>query len=315
MRFFNNTWPTPDEERARAWKHMSLLAQCVFFFLTTLAIGALWTMFTFKAGWLVMIISIGVAESLIRRNHFWRTGVEAALWIGGVYVFIFSLPRSGKPEAVLVLAAAAALAGWRVRYAIFGALAMILVTVYFAIKGLPYDALAFGLGVSVIAAIACTRAWRRPSTELLWQMLLLMMPIAAYAASDPKVDASEAAIFIALAAVFALIGIRYRVRVPLVAGGIAIAIAAIDSYKRIPLAPEKQLMIAGLALLAVATVITRALRNRVHGFVLDAAKPGDIESIVMGVAPVALATPSAPTSPQPLGGGGGFGGAGASGNF
>ncbi|HEY6843272.1 MAG TPA: hypothetical protein VI391_03830 [Thermoanaerobaculia bacterium] len=315
MRFFSNAWPTPEEERAGAWKRFSLLLQCVFFFLT-LAVGAFALLFEFKGNWFVMLVCLGVAELLILKNHFWRTGVEAALWLGGLYAFIFSLPSTGKPEALLVLAAAAALAGWRVRYALFGTLAMVLVVGYFAWRGLPHDAIAFGCGVAVIAAFACTRAWKRPSTELLWQMLLIVMPVAGYAASDPSFYAHETATFLALAVVFALIGIRYRVRVPLVASGIAIAIAALDAYKQIPLATETQLMIAGVALLIVAAAIARALRRRTHGFVLDAAPPGELESIVTGLAPaIVTAAPAPATSAQPVGGGGEFGGAGSSGNF
>src|SRR5579884_2337158 len=280
MRFFSNAWPTPEEERAGAWKRFSLLLQCVFFFLTTLAVAAFALLFEFKGNWFVLLVSVGVSELLIQKKHFWRTGIEAALWLGGLYAFIFSLPSSGKPEALLVLAAAAALAGWRVRYALFGTLAMVLVTAYFAWRHLPHEALAFGCGIAVVAAFACTRAWKRPSTELLWQMLLIVMPVAGYAASDTSFYATETATFFAFAIVFAMIGIRYRVRVPLVASGIAIAIAALDAHKQIPLATETQLMIAGIALLIVAAAIARALRRRTHGFVLDAAPPGELESIV-----------------------------------
>jgi len=318
--FKNSSWPAPEQEgdRASGWRHMSVIAQIVFFTLTILAIGAAFGFFALlelPKGVIVFAGCIAAAEWLIRAHHFWRTGVEAALWIGGLYAFIFSLPSSGKPEALFVLAAAAAVAGWRVRNAIFGALAMILVTAYFTIRDMPFYALAFACGVALVALFACTRAWKRPSTEFLWQVLLLVMPVAGYVASDPSFLGGETAIFLALAVVLALTGLRFRIRVPLVASGIAVAIAAIDAYKRIPLSNEAMLMIAGATTLAVAAAITRALRNRTRGFVLDAAEAGELESIVSGVAPLLVPATGAAASPQPVGGGGEFGGAGASGNF
>ncbi|HLJ74291.1 MAG TPA: hypothetical protein VKU62_06885 [Thermoanaerobaculia bacterium] len=316
--FKNNSWPAPDEEGdcASGWRHLSVIAQVVFFTLTILAVAAAFGFFALlelPKGWIVLIGCVALAESLMRQQHFWRTGVEAALWIGGLYAFIFSLPSSGKPEALFVLAAAAAIAGWRVRNAIFGALALILVTAYFSVRNMPMYALAFACGVAIVALFACTRAWKRPSTEFLWQVLLLVMPVAGYVASDPAFLANETAIFVMLAIVFAIIGIRFRIRVPLIASGIAIAIAAIDAHKRIPLSAEVRLMIAGAIALTVAAAITRAIRNRTHGFVLDAQEPGELESIVTGVALLQVQGP--PASPQPIGGGGGFGGAGASGDF
>jgi hypothetical protein len=296
---------------------MSLLAQCVFFFLTTLAIAAAFgflSLIKLPQGWIVLIGSLALAESLIRAFHFWRTGVEAALWIGGLYALIFSLPSSGKPEAVLVLGAAAAIAGWRVRNALFGTLALSLVVAYLAIRDRWLVALLFAIAVALIALVAVTRVWRRPSTELLWQMLLLVMPIAgAIAAIDNR--RSSSAIFAALAIVFAVVGIRRRLRIPLLASAIAVAIAIIDA--RIPLSVEAQLVIGGAIALGVAAALTRMLRRRTSGFVLDVPRQSELEALLTGVSPALLPVHAAgdggatPVNPQ----GGEFGGAGASGNF
>src|SRR5258705_5394114 len=169
-----NAWPTPEEERARTWRHMSLIVQIVFFFLTLFAMSALYgfcSLLHLPGGWIILVSSIAVAELLIRRAHFWRTGVESALWIGGLYGFIFSLPHSGKPEAFLVLAAAAALAGWRVRNALFGALAAVWVGVYFAALHSHWAALFLAIAIALIALGGQTLALKRPSTELLWQLI------------------------------------------------------------------------------------------------------------------------------------------------
>src|SRR6266550_8065826 len=161
---FKNIWPTPEEERSGSWRRMSLLAEIVFFVLTSIAIAAACV---FLPGWFVMIACIAGAEFLIRAHRFWRTGVESALWIGGLYAFIFSLPSSGKPEALLVLAAAAAIAGWRVRNALFGTVAMCLVVAYLAVRNGP--AMISAIAIALLALFAVTRAWRRPSTQMLFQ--------------------------------------------------------------------------------------------------------------------------------------------------
>src|SRR6266540_1887754 len=145
---FENALPTPEEERANAWRRMSLVAQIVFFVLTIVAIAAAYgflTLLHLPPGWILAIVCIVLAEFLIQRHRFWRTGVESALWIGGLYAFIFSLPSSGKPEAILVFVAAAAIAGWRVRNALFGVLALVLATVYLMAKEWQWTAFGFAM--------------------------------------------------------------------------------------------------------------------------------------------------------------------------
>ena len=73
--FKKNAWPTPEEERAKTWRHMSLIVQIVFFVLTIIALSALYgfiTLLSLPAGWIVAPASIVVAELLIRRSRFWR---------------------------------------------------------------------------------------------------------------------------------------------------------------------------------------------------------------------------------------------------
>ena len=285
---------------------MSLLVQCVLFFLTTLAIAAWFFLFEMHGGWFLMLVCIATAEFLIRRYHFWRTGVESALWLGGLYAFIFSLPSSGRPEALLVLGAAAAIAGWRVRNAIFGTAALCFVVAYFHEVGAGVTALMFAVAVSLVALFGVTRVWRRPSTELLWQMLLVVMPVAGYVASR-----SGWPVFIALAVLLAFVGVRARIRVPLAAAAIAIAIAIVDL--RLPFSPEAQLIAGGAAALCAATILTRALKRRDRGFVLDVPQQQSELEAILSVAPSIMPAPAA--APQGIGGGGQFGGAGSSGNF
>jgi hypothetical protein len=337
--FKMNAWPTPEEERnvGRAsarpidglkpvahWRQMSAIVQIVFFVLTILAISAFYgfcRLLNLPAGWIVLVGSIAIAELLIRRAHFWRTGVESALWIGGLYAFIFSLPSSGKPEAILVLAAAAALAGWRVRNALFGGLAMAMVVTYLVERQWFWNALAFAIVVTLIALVALTREWKRPSTEMLWQVLEIVMPVAGYVAIVTRLkswisDYRIFAIFFALAALFLIVGIRFRLRVPLMAAIVSLAIAIVEAHDYMPVSVEAELIVIGAITLSVAAAIMRALRDKQHGFVIGVAKKSDLQD-VLSVAPTLLSVHGgAPhDAPQPVGGGGEFGGAGASGNF
>ena len=314
--FKANMWPTPEEERAKAWRRMSLIAQIVFFVLTIAAIAIFFGFLSLLQlpTWLAAVAAIPLGEFLIRRSHFWRTGVESALWIGGLYAIVFSLPSSGKVEAILVLAMPAAIAGWRVRNALFGALALVLITTYFAVRHWPWIALFFALAVALAALFALTRTWQRPSTEFLWQVIVLVMPVAGYIAQVKSRQSIVLALYLVLVAIFAAAGIRLRIRVPLAAAVIAIAIAVIEA--RLPLDVEVQLIIGGAVCLTFATALMRALRSKDHGFVIGKPQQSDLEA-VLSVAPTLLSghAPAAEGGGAPHPGGGEFGGAGASGNF
>ena len=319
-----NAWPTPDEERANTWRHSSPIVQCVFFVLTIIAISALYGfchILEVPPGPIVMAISIAVAEMLIWRAHFWRTGVESALWIGGLYAFIFSLPSTGKPEAWLVLAAAAALAGWRVRNALFGTLAATLVVTYFAASHAQWGALFLALAIALIALGGQTLEWRRPSTELLCEILALVMPVAGYVAilyspaNHFVSDVRVIAIFFGLAAIFAIVGMRRRLRVPFIAATVAIAIGIIEAHSFMPVSLEAELIMIGAVTLAIAGAMLRSLRDKKTGFVLGVPKRSDLQD-ALSVAPALLPVHGSAAGPsQHTGGGGEFGGAGASGNY
>src|SRR5437588_7523520 len=105
---------------------------------TLVGVGAL---FLLSKGWITAVIALATAEWLIRRGGFRETGVEAALWLGGLFAFIAGLPSQHKPEALLVFALAAVIAGARVRNPWFGALAVVLVLIYLDQKSFETQAI------------------------------------------------------------------------------------------------------------------------------------------------------------------------------
>lgn len=314
------TMPTIAEERALAlhrpvaWRRATILTQFVLFILTAIAIAALaWLL----AGWIAAIVSIVIAELLMARLRFWRTGVESALWIGGLFAFIVSLPSSGKPEAILAFVAASAIAGWRMRNGLFGTLAAVLVAVYMIVKEWPWLAAGFALAVCIAALVAEIRLWQRPSTEFLWEALLIVMPVVAYVPirGDVHGEIGVAALFASVAVIFLVVGIHFRLRIVLLAFAVTTAIATIEIRDWIPLSDEAVLIVGGAIVLGVAGIVMRMLRGRERGFVL-AGEPHELDEAVQIAATLPLAAPTAtPARPAPAPGGGEFGGAGASGQF
>jgi hypothetical protein len=302
------------------WRANGLLAQAAFFLLTCIGLGAFYGLLHVLdmggEGIVAGLAAIVLAEYLIGARRWFFTGVEAALWLGGLFALISELPSSGKPEAMLVLAAACAIAGARVRNPLFGALAAIFVMLYFE-KRLDLGVLC-ALIVALGACTALLRTWRRPTTEALWIALALVMPIAGrFAADDIWRDTT-----IVLYSIFGIIALSLAVarrhHAYFLAAMISLAIAGGDLAERLTAPEEAKLAVAGALLLIIAFAISRTLRGRTHGLVLTPIQLTPFDDAVETGAMLTLQpTTSAPPAPepQPVGGGGGFGGAGASGDY
>ncbi len=287
-----------------------IVAQCFFFVLTCIAVGAFYGLF--DNGLFVGAAVIAIAEVLMARRWFF-TGVEAALWICGVFALISELPRSGTPESMLVLAAASGVAGARVRNPVFGALAAIFVMMYFENR---FDAgVLCALAIALGSCIALLRTWRRPSTEALWIVLALVMPIAGRFTADEKWRSVTIALYATFGAVVLILAITRRHHALFLTAMAALAIASADIALRVPGAPEAKFAVAGIGLLGIAFAVSRALRDRTRGFVLTPVELTPLDDAMELGATVSL-QPSAPApAPQPATGGGNFGGAGASGDY
>jgi hypothetical protein len=299
------------------WRTNGIVAQCVFFLLTCVALGASYGLIhIFDApmpGLVIGVAAIVLAEYLIGARRWFFTGVESALWIGGLLAMISELPQSGKPEAFLVLAAGSAMAGARVRNPLFGALAAILVMIYCEQR---FDlGVIIALGISLVACLALLRTWRRPSSEALWIALALVMPIAGRFTADAQWRTTTIALYATLGAIALALGIARRHHALFLAAIIALGIAAMDGGERIAAPVEVKLAIAGALLLAIAFSLLRVLRDRTRGLVLTPLALTPIDDAAELAATFALQPTAAPPDPQPATGGGAFGGAGASGDY
>lgn len=317
---------TADHERARAinerfpdahlpqpWHGYGLLGQIVFFLLTAAGIFAFY-MLT-KAELLTAILCIVLAEFLIRVRRWFGTGVEAALWIGGLFCALQALPNTGAPEANLLLAAAAAIAGVRVRNPLFGAVAAFFVTYYVEVKA-DLGTIA-ALLIATFALIALHRTWRRPSTEWLLIILLVTMPFAGAVHADRR----WVVVTIGLNAVFAAVcfaaGLRKRHHGMFAGAAAALIVAAGTLHDHFGASEELTFAIAGALLLIASVTAARILRDRTTGFVITPAKLTAFDDDLESLATVATA-PSHSAGNPPEGrpqGDGGFGGAGATGDY
>lgn len=327
------TGPTVSEERLMelgsrrvattplVWRSNGPMLSLVFFALTCAAIAASWgflaLLFDEAKGtsWLIAVAALVSGEFLIRRRRFFGTGVESALWLGGLFAIIFGLPGEGSVEVLLLFAAASAIAGFRMRNALYGALAVVFVLSYLESRNLGAMAAAAGIGVATIALIALARRWQRPSTEMLWIALLVISPVAAAIAALDHLSVSWSAPFAALSATALVAALTLRHHGALVAAAVnlVIATAILEAHDVLPFERQWRLMIGGAVLLMVSGLVTRLLRNRTGGIVVtpEALTRFDEELQIVGT-----------ISLQPRGEaelaedrGGRFGGAGATGDY
>jgi hypothetical protein len=296
-----------------------VLVQCVFFVLAAVAAGAFFGLCHALGvplpGVVTGAVCIAVAEYLIGVKRWFFTGVEAALWLGGLLAMISELPHSGRPESVLVVGAVFALAGARVRNPLLGAAAAVLVVVYAE----RFDrGVAVALLLGTVALLALLRTWRRPSTEWLWAACALVLPVAGWFGADAGWRKVTILLYLAYGALALVLGLRKRHPVYFFAALIGWTVAVTELRSFIALPPEAYLAIAGALLLLLAYAVTRALRDHERGFVLSAEELTGIDETLQIAATLAMKPESQappPAEPGFEGGGGSFGGAGASGDF
>jgi hypothetical protein len=295
------------------WRTNGVIVQCVFFFLTCLAMGAFYGMCNVMdldgEGIVTGIAAIAAAEILINVKKWWATGVEIALWVGGLFALITELPSSGSPEAMLVLGAACAIAGRRVRNPIAGAAAAVFVMMW-AEKRFDLGVVA-ALAMALGAIVLLLRTWQRPSTEWLLIAIAVVLPVAGWFTADAIWRNVTILLYAAFATIALVLALKNRHHALFFAAMIGFVPVLFETGRLLPLREELELAIAGASLLALAFVVTRRLKDRTSGFVATKTKYDEtLETLVT------ITSAPAPhiSAPQPTGGGN-FGGAGASGNL
>ncbi|HEX7707397.1 MAG TPA: hypothetical protein VF701_13155 [Thermoanaerobaculia bacterium] len=297
------------------WRSNGLIVQAVFFVLTMVGIGAFYALS--RSGLVTGAGSLALGEYLIRERRYGRTGVEAALWLGGLLALVTELPRTGSPEALLVLAAAAGIAAFRVRNPLFGFLAAIFVMIWFESR---FDlGFLFAVVLSALSMILLGRRWERPSTEWLWCVTAVGMPLAAWFVAGPVWRTVSLGLYAVLGTLALTLAVIRRHHAMFAVAGVGFASAAVLAAQLARTPPELAFGLGGGFLLALAWLVSRALRDRTEGFVLAPLNVTAMDEVLEIGGSVVAATQTsqtAPTDPEtrPVGGGG-FGGAGATGEF
>jgi hypothetical protein len=299
----------PDAPVEVPWRTHGILLRIVLFGLTLAAVAALYFLID-ERGLITGAIAVVIAELLINARRWWWTGIEEALWIGGVFAAITDLPESGTPEALLVLAAAAAIPGARMRNPLFGALAAIFVVAYFE-KKWDLGVLA-ALVMATVALFALLRTWRRPSTEWLWIALALALPVAGRFYADEVWRNVTIILYGAFGALALFLAIRHRHHALFFSGAIGIAIAGTEVGRMLPAPLELKLAGIGAFLLAGAWLTARALRGRTTGIVATPSALTEFDDQLEVAATAALPREE---FEQKMESGGEFGGAGATGKY
>lgn len=299
------------------WRTHGVVLQVVFFVLATIGLGATYGFFHLlrvpKPGIFVGCLAIVLAELLIRNGRWFFTGVEAALWLGGLYAMISELPSSGTPEAMLVLGAAPAVAGIRVRNPLFGALSAIFLVLYFEEK---FDlGVMIALFIAVIAVVALLRTWERPSTEWLWIAVAVVLPVAGYFNTDEIWRNVTIILYGGFALLTLALAIRKRHHALFISGGLSLAIASIELARIAAIPLEAKLALGGAILLAGSWILARILHHRTTGLVVTPTPLTALDDAIELAGTVNLPTREfAPATEGPTDGGK-FGGAGATGSY
>jgi hypothetical protein len=297
------------------WKSNGPIVQAVFFVLTMVGIGAFYALS--DSGLVTGAASLALGEYLIRERRYGRTGVEAALWLGGLLALVTELPRTGSPEALLVLAAAAGIAAFRVRNPLFGFLAAVFVMIWFESRSdLGF---LFAIVLSAISMVSLARRWERPSTEWFWCVAAVGMPLAGWFVAGREWRMVSLALYAGLGMLALVLAILRRHHAMFALAGVAFGSAAILAAQLARTPPELALGAGGGVLLLLAWVVSRVLRDRTEGFVLAPVNVTTMDEVLEIGGSVVAATQSAEAQPTQAetrpAGGGGFGGAGATGEF
>lgn len=310
------------------WRHYGPVLSILFFALTALGVAALFgfcLLLKVPKGMVTAVLCIATAEWLIRSGRFFRTGVEAALWLGGLLAIIFDLPGEPSVEALLLFAAAGAVAGYRVRSPLIGTASAILIVVYAGVKETSgWPAMLYASILALAAAAALGREWKRGSSETFFALLAVVMPVTGYVTArvTGTFDASGrqslaiTSLLLLDALVLLALGVRRRERVLLIAGAVALAAAAIENRSLFGWSLETQCIVAGLVLGAIGVALSRHLRDRVIGFVVTPVDTAEAMELAQIGGTLLVAHPtSTDATVERTGGGGGFGGGGASGGY
>ncbi|HXG58450.1 MAG TPA: hypothetical protein VNL91_05470 [Thermoanaerobaculia bacterium] len=305
------------------WRTSHTWTRIAFFVLAVLATGALFALLTLMLlpkGYVTAAITVGLAEYLVARKRFLRTGIEEGLYISGLCSLIAGFPGDGSEEVILLFAAAFLLAGVRLANALFISVAPLLVVLYVALEsGGSWPAALCALLMFVAAALLQSRTIERPflshALSILTALLLPLATLLWFVEWWPAVPLTAIALAAAAAAGLGAIAVLRRDRALLAASLLTLLVAVAHLFPHFAFSWEWVLLVLGVASLALSLLADRLLRGRERGITSRKLADLEHEDMIEMAGAVALAPERQAPPDQRPGGGGSFGGAGATGQF
>lgn len=320
-------------ERAKAWVRSGLLtgdaevrrrapelrvfrlwARAALFVLTIVCVAALYGLFHLTVGlegWLSAALCLALAEFLIRRSRFFRTGVEEALWIGGLFALIIGLPGPPKNEGLLLFGLACLIAGLRLLQPLFLALSPLFGLIWLMTELDTGEAGGWlALAISVVATFLLRQEIRRPSIDWMLALLVAGSPLLAWIAFeiDSSITSLQLAAVLLTILVLVVTGAISRLHPPLFGAMLVAVPAGFELGERFPMRADLKMLLAGLIVFGCGVALDRLLRQPPRGVTSRRL----VREEGLELLEIAAVTPLAPPATPGPDRGGEFGGAGAS---
>jgi hypothetical protein len=324
-------------EHAGAWRTANFWSRFALFILGLVAVvmieiigSHLWRgAATIIAG----VVSLAAAEWLIIGRRHFGFGIEESLEVAGITMLAYELwSRLHASETIGFgfLGTALAIAGSRLLSPVFMTLSALAFVM--ALDAPPLGAGLVCYAIALLGLIASNRNYRRPSYALMFEYLVIVMPVAGYLWSASRSGLLTATDYrhatlsqwlvptcsLAFAGIALASGLRRRTHVPIIAGMLCVACSAFELRKLTGLSLEVRLIAWGCILLLISTSLERYLWAPRRGFTSRPVREDMRSSDVLEMAGSALLTPATQqpeAMPSMEGGGGQFGGGGAGGQY
>ena len=278
------------------------------------------------------VVCLATAEWLIVGRRQFGSGIEESLEVAGVTMLAYELWSRLHASEIIgfgFLGTALAIAGFRLLSPVFTTLSALAFVM--ALDAPPLGAGLACYAIALTALLASNRDFRRPSYALMFEYLVIVMPVAGYlwsaswsglsTATDYRHAAWSQWLVPGCSLVFAGIalasGLRQRMHTRIVAGMLCVACCAFELRKLTGLSLEARLITWGCVLLLISTSLERYLRVPRRGFTSRPSGDMRFGGVLEMVGGVLLSPTSHPpkTAPSFEGGGGQFSGGGAGGQY
>lgn len=307
-----------------SWKVFSLLPRLGLFILLFNAASTSRIFFGMQPALGNIVIGLAIialAEVLIVKARFFRTGIEEGIWCAGLLLLLFDAFSLGESSmlfaAWFAFAAGVAtiLLSFRLLHTVLFLLGVALLLFWTADFFESPAAAGWTLFAAGLLALAIhVRPPERPFRASASGWLALVAPAVAWALVREESLGAGTGIALGGAMAWLGLGIRHRSRFAMAGGALAVMAFGYQLIESASWPVEWKLIAGGTVVFAIAVAVERWLRTPRGGFT-SRALDADAEPALFEMAAVAALAPAAGQRGELEGEGGRFGGAGSSGDW